>query len=214
MSPDSPLKKTLDAWLARRARNIRAPLGMAVAMGLAAGIVVIVQAALLAWILNAVIVRGATLVSVWPALCAILPSICLRFVAVEAAQRYAFAGAAKIRTALRGELIRKIQALGPAWLANESSGALSSHLVAGVEALEGYFARWLPQRALSALLPLAFVVAIFPVDWVSGLVLVLSAPLIPIFMTLLGKDAVAANQRQWRRLARLSAPYVASSRRA
>lgn len=205
MSPDSQLKKTLDAWLARRARDIRAPLAMAVAMGLTAGLAVIVQAALLAWIVNAVIVRGGTLATVWPALAAMLPAIGLRFVTVQAAQRYAFDGAAKIRTALRGELIRKIQALGPAWLANESSGALSSHLVTGVEALEGYFARWLPQRALSALLPLAFVVVIFPVDWISGLVLVLTAPLIPLFMTLLGKDAVAANQRQWRRLARLSA---------
>jgi len=174
-------------------------------MGLTAGLAVIVQAALLAWIVGAVIVRGATLAAVWPALAAMLPAIGLRFVAVQAAQRYAFAGAATLRIALRGELVRKIQALGPTWLANESSGALSSHIVAGVEALEGYYARWLPQRALSALLPLAFVVVIFPVDWVSGLVLVLTAPLIPVFMMLLGKDAVAANQRQWRRLARLSA---------
>jgi len=205
MSPDSQLKKTLDAWLARRADGIRAPLRMAVAMGLTAGVAVIAQAALLAWIVNAVILRGAALATVWPALAAMLPAIGLRFVAVQAAQRYAFAGAATVRTALRAELVRKIQALGPAWLAKESSGALSSHLVTGVEALEGYYARWLPQRALSALLPLALVVVIFPLDWVSGLVLVLTAPLIPLFMTLLGKDAVAANQRQWRRLVRLSA---------
>ncbi len=205
MSPDSQLKKTLDAWLARRAGDIRAPLRMSIAMGLVAGLAVIVQAALLAWVVDAVIVRGATLPSVWPALVAMLPAVGLRFVAVQAAQRYAFAGAATLRIALRGELIRKIQALGPAWLANESSGALSTHLVAGVDALEGYYARWLPQRALSALLPLAFVAVIFPVDRVSGLVLVLTAPLIPLFMALLGKDAVAANQRQWRRLARLSA---------
>ena len=95
MSPDSQLKKTLDAWLARRARDIRAPLAMAVAMGLTAGLAVIVQAALLAWIVNAVIVRGGTLATVWPALAAMLPAIGLRFVTVQAAQRYAFDGAAK-----------------------------------------------------------------------------------------------------------------------
>ncbi|MEA3121024.1 MAG: ATP-binding cassette, subfamily bacterial CydD, partial [Paraburkholderia sp.] len=93
-------------------------------------------------------------------------------------------------------------------LQRESSGALSSHLVAGVEALEGYYARWLPNRALTVLLPLAILIVVFPVHWVSGLVLVLTAPLIPVFMILLGKDAVEANQRQWRRLARLSARFL------
>ncbi|MEA3119789.1 MAG: ATP-binding cassette, subfamily bacterial CydD, partial [Paraburkholderia sp.] len=201
-------EKNLDAWLAQRAVPIRSPLKLAMVAGFIAGMLVIAQAALLAWSVDAVVIRGARLAQVWPALAAMLPIFALRFLAMQVAERFAFAGAATIRTQLRGELLRKIQRLGPAWLQRESSGALSSHLVAGVEALEGYYARWLPNRALSALLPLAILVVVFPVHWVSGLVLVLTAPLIPIFMILLGKDAVEANQRQWRRLARLSARFL------
>jgi ATP-binding cassette subfamily C protein CydD len=208
MNASPQLKKTLDAWLALRAQRIRSPLKLCVAVGFASGMLVIAQAALLAWVVNAVVVDGRGLGAVWPALAAMVPIFALRFVAAQAAERFAFAGAANVRQALRGELLRKIQALGPAWLKNEASGALSSHLVAGIEALEGYYARWLPNRALTALLPLAILVVIFPVDWVSGLVLLLTAPLIPVFMILLGKDAVEANQRQWRRLARLSARFL------
>jgi ATP-binding cassette subfamily C protein CydD len=201
-------KKALDAWLAQRASRIRSPLKLAVAGGFVAGMLVIAQAALLAWSVDAVVIKGARLAQVRPALAAMLPIFALRFLAMQAAERFAFVGAAAIRTQLRGELLRKIQALGPAWLQRESSGALSSHLVAGVEALEGYYARWLPNRALTVLLPLAILVVVFPVHWVSGLVLVLTAPLIPVFMILLGKDAVEANQRQWRQLARLSARFL------
>ena len=198
----------MDAWLAQRAARIRSPLKLAVVAGFVAGMLVIAQAALLAWSVDAVVIKGASLAQVWPALAAMLPIFALRFVAMQAAERLAFIGAATIRTQLRGELLRKIQALGPAWLQRESSGALSSHLVAGIEALEGYYARWLPNRALTVLLPLAILVVVFPVDWVSGLVLVVTAPLIPVFMILLGQDAAEANQRQWRRLARLSARFL------
>jgi ATP-binding cassette, subfamily C, bacterial CydD len=208
MGPTAQRKKALDAWLARRAAHVRSPLALAVASGFVAGMLLIAQAALLAWSVDRLAMRGARLSQVWPAFAAMLPLLALRFAAMQAAERFAFIGAATIRTQLRGQLLRKIQALGPAWLQRESSGALSSHLVAGVEALEGYYARWLPNRALTALSPLAILVVVFPVDWVSGLVLVLTAPLIPVFMIFLGKDAVEANQRQWRRLARLSARFL------
>lgn len=207
-SPRQPEKKALDAWLSQRAGGIRSLLNRAIAMGCAGGLLVIAQAALLAWIVDAAVMKTAGLDRVWPALAAMLPLFGLRFVVVRAAERYAFNGAARMRARLRGELVRKIQSLGPAWIARESSGALSSHVVAGIEALEGYYARWLPHRALSALLPLAILAVVFPVDWISGLVLVFSAPLIPLFMIVLGKEAVAANRSQWRTLARLSARFL------
>jgi ATP-binding cassette subfamily C protein CydD len=208
MSPTPSRKKVLDTWLSERAARSRSPLKLAVVAGFVAGLLVIAQAALLAWSVNAVVIEGARLANVWPALAAMLPIFALRFIAMQAAEHFAFVGAAAVRTQLRAQLLRKMQSLGPAWLQRESSGALSSHLVAGIEALEGYYARWLPNRALTALLPFAILIVVFPVDWVSGLVLVLTAPLIPVFMILLGKDAVEANQRQWRRLARLSARFL------
>ncbi|CAB3805629.1 ATP-binding/permease protein CydD [Paraburkholderia ultramafica] len=209
MSTTSPqLKKHIDAWLAARAARIRPSIRLAVGLGLSAGMLVIVQAALLAWIVDTVVMHGARLASVWPELAAMLPVFGLRFVLAQAAERAAFVGAAAIRGELRGQLLRKLQALGPAWLQGQSSGALASQLVTGIEALEGYYARWLPNRALTVLLPFAILVVVFPADWTSGLVLILTAPLIPLFMILLGKGAADVNRRQWRQLARLSARFL------
>lgn len=175
-----------------------------------AGLAVVVQAAVLSWIADRVIIHGATMASVWPALLAMLPIFGLRFVLVRRAERAAFVGAASIRGELRAELLRKLQALGPAWLRHQASGALATHLVAGIEALEGYYARWLPGRALTVWLPFAILVVVFPVDWVSGVVLLVTAPLIPLFMILLGKGAAEANQRQWKQLSVLGARFLDS----
>ena len=204
------VRRLVDRWLTARAASIRAGTGSVIALGLGAGLLVMAQAALLAWTLSAVVMDKAGLERVWPALVAIVPVIGLRFYMARWAERAAFAGAAAMRGALRSELLRKLQALGPMWLRGEASGALATHLVQGIEALEGYYARWLPGRALSVLIPFAVLVVVFPVDWTSGVVLLGTAPLIPLFMVLLGKGAAEANQRQWKLLAVLGARFLDS----
>ena len=204
------LRKFLDRWLAARASRLQPGIGRVVALGMGSGMLVVVQAALLAWIVSEVVMHGAGLRDVWPALAAMLPAIALRFALIRLAERAAFTGAASIRGELRSELLRKVQALGPVWLRGEASGALAAHLVQGVEALEGYYARWLPGRALAVMLPFAILVVVFPVDWTSGIVLLTTAPLIPIFMILLGKSAADVNQRQWKLLAMLGARFLDS----
>lgn len=209
MTPASPhLNKTLDAWLARRTGSARGGLRLAVAAGLAAGLLVIVSSALLAWTINAVVVQGAALADVWIALAAMLPVFAARFAFTLASERLALRAAARVRGELRAELVRKIHALGPAWLKGEATGALASRAVTGIDALEGYYARWLPNRALTSMLPIAILVVVFPIDWVSGLVLTLTAPLIPVFMILVGKRSVEMNQRQWHQLTRLAARFL------
>jgi len=208
--PDAQLRKIVDRWLRGRAAPVRAGIGSVVGFGLGSGVLVIAQAALLAWVLSAVVMDKAGLGRVGPELVAILPVIALRFVLIRLSERAAFSAAATLRVTLRGELLRKLQALGPMRLRSESSGALATHLVQGIEALEGYYARWLPGRALTVLLPLAILVVVFPVDWTSGVVLLATAPLIPLFMILLGKGAADANQRQWKLLAVLGARFLDS----
>jgi len=81
-------------------------------------------------------------------------------------------------------------------------------LTDGVEALEAYFARFLPAISLMALVPLSILVFVFPLDWLSGLIMLGTAPLIPLFMILIGKGAERLNRKQWRKLARLSAHFL------
>jgi ATP-binding cassette subfamily C protein CydD len=201
-------KKTIDAWLRGWRTRVRKTLGLALALGLAGGLLVIGQAALLAWVVNAIMLHRLPRTGLWPALAALLAVFALRAWAAQAAERSAFAAGATVRIELRARLLRHIHALGPAWLQWQAPGALANDVVAGIDALEGYYTRWLPQRALSALLPLAILAVVLPYDWVSALILLATAPLIPLFMILLGKGAQDLSQQQWRQLARLSARFL------
>ena len=177
-------------------------------LGMANGILVILQAWLLAFVINAAVLRHESEASVLPWLWLLLPLLIIRFFLALASERAAFEGAAEMQKVLREQLYNHCQALGPLWLASRASGDLANRVATGIEALHGYYARWLPNRALSVLLPLTILVAVFPTDWVSGLVLVLTAPFIPVFMILIGKGAEELNQRQWRQLARMSGRFL------
>ncbi len=204
----APRRKALDAWLTSQLGSSRRGLRHAVGFGLAAGLAVIGQAGLLAWIVNATVIRMAGLAEVWPALLALPFVFAARFAFMLAGERASFEAAAALRVDIRAQVAHKILALGPAWIQRRSSGALASDAMSGVEALEGYYARWLPNRALSTLLPLAVLAVVLPADLTSGLVLMATAPIIPLFMIILGKAAAELNQRQWSRLAQLSARFL------
>ncbi len=199
-----------ETWLKQQKHTVRAPLQRAVVLGLAAGLLVIVQAWLLAQAVSRVIIDGQTLWQIAPWLAAMLPLFAARYALVRASERVAFAASAQVRRDLRAAVYAHLQALGPLWLARQSSGALANTLVTGVDALEAYYARYLPAMSLTALVPLAILVVVFPLDWVSGLVLLITAPLIPVFMILIGKGTEILNQQQWQLLTRLSARFLDS----
>ena len=98
--------------------------------------------------------------------------------------------------------------MGPAYLKGERSGEMVNTLVDGVEALENYYAKYLPAMSLVVFIPLSILVFVFPIDWISGLVMLGTAPLIPFFMILIGKGTESLNKKQWRELARMSAHFL------
>ncbi|MEN8175655.1 MAG: thiol reductant ABC exporter subunit CydD, partial [Pseudomonadota bacterium] len=198
----------LSAWLKAQRPQAGGLLRAAVAAGTLGGILIILQAWLLALVVNAVLFENASLGEVLPWMLWMLPLFALRALATWASEQLAFEGAARVKTHLRRHLFRHIQNLGPVTLAGTSGGDLASSLADGVEALEGYYARFIPAMSLVALVPLAILVVVFPTDWLSGVVMLVTAPLIPIFMMLIGKGAEHLNQRQWRQLARMSAHFL------
>ena len=197
-------------WLKARKRDIRPALNRAVGLGLFAGWLIIVQAWLLARVVSAVIIDHRHLADVWGYLVAMLPIFALRFALMRASENVAFEAAAQVRRDLRARLYDHLQALGPLWLTRQSSGDLANSIVVGIDALEAYYARYLPSMSLTALVPLSILVFVLPQDWVSGLVLLATAPLIPIFMILVGKGTETLNQQQWQLLARMSARFLDS----
>ena len=201
---DPAIPAALQGWKVHSGFWLR----LAVAIGLMSGLLLVVQAWLLAGVIDAVVFDAAVLAQVMPGLWGLLALFAVRAVLTWASEQAAFHAAVRVKLQLREMLYRHVQKLGPAWLSGERSGDLVNTLSDGVEALEAYYAQYLPAVSLMALVPLAILVFVFPRDWIAGLVMVFTAPLIPVFMILIGKGAEQRNQRQWRQLALMSAHFL------
>ena len=116
--------------------------------------------------------------------------------------------ATRVKTDLRERLTIHLLALGPAYTRGERTGELVNTAVEGIEALDAYFSQYLPQLALAVLIPATFLLVVFPLDPLSGLVLLLTAPLIPVFMILIGSLADSLTRQQWTALSRMSAHFL------
>ncbi len=195
-------------WLNHTARDVRRPLMTAIAGGTLNGGLLIVQAMLLAHLIDRTIFKHMPVASQLVPFGALVGVFLLRVVSVHAGNRAADRAGLAVKTRTRDALVEHIHALGPAWGLAREPGALANTVVDGVEALHDYYAEYLPQASLSVIVPLAILVIVFPVDWISGLILAGTAPLIPLFMVLLGRGAAALNERQWARLTRLSAHFL------
>ncbi|PIE43750.1 MAG: thiol reductant ABC exporter subunit CydD [Gammaproteobacteria bacterium] len=183
-------------------------LKLSVGLGLLSGLLLIAQTWCLASIINAVIFNDATLGDVTFFLTTLLALFLLRAGLNWASEQAAVTAAMRVKRGLRQRLHQTLFDVGPLFLNNERSGELVNTVVDGVDALENYYARYLPVMSLVALLPLSILVFVFPIDWISGVILLVTAPLIPFFMIMIGKGTERLNKRQWRKLARMSAHFL------
>ncbi len=181
---------------------------LSIGLGLCSGFLIIVQAWLLATVVNTVMFENATLSNVKQYLLMLLLLFILRAALVWASEISAFKAAALVKQHLREKLQKHLFRLGPVAVGEHHSAEVANTLVEGIEALENYYARYLPTMALVSLIPLSILIFIFPIDWISGLVLLLTAPLIPFFMILIGKGTERLNKQQWQKLSRMSAHFL------
>jgi ATP-binding cassette subfamily C protein CydD len=198
----------LDKRLLHQVRQSRLEMTLTVSLGLLGGIVVVGQAGLLSHVISHVFLSGYTLDQVAIPLVVLLLLSLARAALIWGSEVAAGCVAIRIQGDLRDRLASHLLRLGPAYVHGERSGELISVVVEGVEALDAYFRQYLPQLALAGLVPLAVLIVVFPRDWLSALVLLLTAPLIPVFMVLIGDLAEALTRRQWSSLSRMSAHFL------
>lgn len=172
------------------------------------GWLMILQYGLLAWIVNAVMIEGSVLNEQMPLIIALLPLFLIRAMINRHVERLSFQAGSEIRSKLRLELFDHLNQLGPMRLAKRNSAEISNALLEGVDALQDYYARYLPHMTIMTLIPLSILIVVLPLDWISALVFLVTAPLIPFFMILIGKGAESMNQKQWQKLARLGAYFL------
>src|SRR5450759_857486 len=186
----------------------RLTLGLVIFLGFAGGLLVIAQAAVLSQVIGRVFLAGQVLSQVSPYLVGLVGLILMRSILVAAAEGLAGQCAIQIKTGLRERLFRHLFELGPAFLQSQTSGDLAARAMQGVENLESYFSQYLPQVVLAAVVPLSILVFVFPLDLLSGVILLVTAPLIPVFMYLIGASAEKLTRRQFAALSRMSAVFL------
>lgn len=189
------------------ARDSRLALAATILTGFLAGLLTIGQASALSQLIDRVFLGGQALADVTVLLRYILIIIFLRSLLAWGSEISANSVAIHVKNDLRQRLFDKILRLGPAYTRQERTGELVNAAVEGVEALDAYFSQYLPQLGVAALVPLSILFIVFPRDPLSGLILFLTAPLIPVFMYLIGKTGETLTRRQWTTLARLSAHF-------
>jgi ATP-binding cassette, subfamily C, bacterial CydD len=185
---------------------------------LAIGAIALAQTAVViafAWLLTRAIVLAVTgAVDGMPApdltvtLGALAGVVVARAVLLWAREAIAARAAARVQTQLRAALISGVDALGPQWLDERSSAALALTAGRGLDALEAYFGRYLPQLVQTVVATPLIIATMWWQDWISGLTVILTIPLIPIFMVLIGYATRAAQQRQWSTLQRLATRFA------
>lgn len=184
------------------------PFIASVVLGTLGGVMLIGQASLLSRIIDIIFLKNAELQDILQFLVLFALFSILRAAFNWTSESEANRGTLKIKQQLHEKAFDKIASLGPLYTGSTQSGKLSVKILKGVESLDPYFSQYIPQLALSLLLPLAILAVVFPVDIISGLILLASAPLIPLFMILIGKAAQKATAKQWETLSRMSGNFL------
>jgi ATP-binding cassette subfamily C protein CydCD len=178
--------------------------------GLLTGWLAVGQAYLISAAVDGAFLRGQDLTGLQVWLAPLLVLVAARGLLTCLNEFSAGAVSVRVKDELRGRLFAHIQALGPAHSRGGRTGALSAAAVEGIEALDAYFGQYLPQVVVSTLVPLSILLLVFPLDPLSGVVLLLTAPLIPFFMYMIGRDARDVTHRQYETLSRLAAHFLDS----
>ncbi|MGA2453447.1 MAG: thiol reductant ABC exporter subunit CydD [Solirubrobacteraceae bacterium] len=199
----------VDRRLLAESRVARTHLVLAGALGVAAAVLIVAQAALLAFVIDRAAMDHATLGSLRAQLIALAAVLCLRALAGGAFELSGRWGAVRVMSELRGRLAQRLLLSGPeARPTRGRTGELANTAVQGVDALESYFAGYLPQLVLATLVPLAVIAWAIALDPITAGILALTVPLLVAFMVLIGKGASAQARGRWQALALLGAHFL------
>ncbi|MDO6719786.1 thiol reductant ABC exporter subunit CydD [Psychrosphaera sp. 1_MG-2023] len=203
-------KNDVNSWLKSQKVHDGGRISRAVALGALNGLLMIVQTAILAYLIDISIfsIEGDETFTL-PQICgALIFIIIIRAALGYFSECYSRQGAMSIKANIRARLLQRLFQLGPTYTQTKGSAKLATLLNRGIDSLEDYFAGYLPVIAYCAVIPLAILVAVFPIDWQSGLILLLTAPMVPFFMILIGHKAQRLNQQHWAKLQRMSSHFL------
>ncbi|MEZ7155960.1 thiol reductant ABC exporter subunit CydD [Streptomyces sp. MAD19A] len=200
--------KPIDPRLLRYARATRGFLAAVVGLGAVGAGLVVAQAMLIAEIVVGSFEDGRSVGELRTPLLLLVAVAAGRGLVGWLTELAAHRASAAVKSELRGRLLDRATALGPGWLDGQRTGSLVTLATRGVDALDGYFSRYLPQLGLAVVVPAAVLARIVTEEWVSAAIIVGTLPLIPVFMVLIGWATQNRMDRQWLLLSRLSGHFL------
>ncbi|MGI2139850.1 heme ABC transporter permease/ATP-binding protein CydD [Shewanella baltica] len=220
---DKSLEKSLLVWLKAQKKACGLFLKLSLWLGMISAVAMVAQAYIIATILDGVIMGqqvvpltdNAQMVSssvsidtYIPHFIALIALMLLRALLAYGRERASFEAGKRLRGHIRAAVMDKLTKLGPAFIKGKPAGSWASIVLEQVEDLQDFYARYLPQISLAGFIPILILAAVFPINWAAGLILLLTAPLIPMFMILVGMGAADANRKNFSALVRLSGHFM------
>lgn len=205
---DKNRQKHLYGWLRKQSGHGRRWIGFSIALGLGQGVLMVMQAWLLATLLHGFIIEGSSPEQSAPLFVSLLLVTLTKAALAYGREVASFKAGSAVRQAIRELVLTRLARLGPAYIQRRPAGSWASLLLEQIEEMQDFFSHYLPQMAIAVFIPLVILVSVFPVNWAAGLILLGTAPLIPLFMILVGVGAADANRRNFQSLARLSGHFL------
>lgn len=205
---DKTRQTELVRWLKQHSTSAKRWLRISMLLGVVRGLLIIAQAWFLAVILQALIMEHIPREQLVTSFILLLVVFVLRALVTLIRERVGFRCGQVVRQEVRTQVLNKLQDLGPVWVKGKPAGSWATIVLEQIEDMQEYYSRYLPQMYLAGIIPIMILIAIFPFNWAAALILFATAPLIPIFMALVGLGAADANRRNFIALGRLSGSFL------
>ncbi|AOF53995.1 thiol reductant ABC exporter subunit CydD [Rodentibacter caecimuris] len=205
---DKLRQKYLQKWLHAQQQPIKKLMRANIALATFSSIILVIQTYLLATLLDKLIMQNTSRDELIPYFIGLIFSFALRALILWGREKIGFEAGRQLRNHIRRQILDKIHLVGPATINQKPAGSWASIMLEQVENLHNFYARFLPQQSLSVIVPIVILIAVFPLNWAAALILMVTAPLIPLFMILVGIAAADSSQKNMETLARLSAQFL------
>ncbi len=195
-------------WLKSKKKDVSRLINAVALVGIFNGCLIIIQSALLAFIFHHLIIENQPWIELKIYFILLSLVFIFRSLSNYFAQTLGCKVAVKIKRTVREELLDKFSILGPVFVKQHHSGELSAATLEHTESLEKYFSRYLPQQIIVSILPIIMIAVVMPVNWIVAVIFLVTGPLIPVFMALIGMGAASAQRNQFLAMSRMSGYFL------
>ncbi|WP_112122291.1 heme ABC transporter permease/ATP-binding protein CydD [Haemophilus influenzae] len=201
-------QKYLQKWLRAQQEPIKKLMRANIVLATLSSFILVMQTYFLATLLDKLIIQNVPRDELIPYFLGLIIGFGMRAIILWVREKIGFRSGQLLRNHIRQKILDKIHLVGPATINQKPAGSWASIMLEQVENLHNFYARFLPQQSLSAIVPVVIFIAVFPLNWAAGLILMITAPLVPLFMIIVGIAAADNSQKNMDTLSRLSAQFL------